>query len=143
MLEPMIFRFGKHEGKGIEQVAMTDYQYYDWLRRLYNSGKLHVQLSDRFLDRMKEVGYKLENFEAKVKCQCGDAAAYLSIEERFGPGHEGLLRDRRLFLLQEAGMLAAKRQPCKQLQPYTAEIQLHSQFRVVKGVSEKFHQAAA
>ena len=80
MPEPMIFRFGKYNGKGIEQVAMTDYQYYDWLKRLYNSGEMKVDLSVNFLDRLKEIGYKLDHFKPVVKCQtCKETAAYLSI----------------------------------------------------------------
>jgi len=90
MPEPMIFRFGKYNGKGIEQVAMTDYQYYDWLKRLYNSGEMKVDLSVNFLDRLKEVGYKLDHFKPVVKCeQCKETAVYLSIVERFGSDMNG------------------------------------------------------
>ena len=76
-----VFKSGKLKGMSLEQLAVTDYPKFRWLR------KNATRLPQEWLDRMDGIIYALDNFESKKKCvKCREKpAAYLSIIEQYYP----------------------------------------------------------
>lgn len=89
---PRKITFRPYQGRGLEEVALTDYRFlYGWLRKKYDGGELRhltpIDLGgeDSFLTRMDRVQQALNHFKpTSMKCKrtgCKNTASQLVVKE--------------------------------------------------------------
>ncbi len=80
MSEYVEITFGKYKGKSLEQIAVSDYPYFKWLKGII--------LSDRIRESIEELEYKLNHYVPQLSCAasgCSKTAEFMSVvATRFG-----------------------------------------------------------
>ncbi len=81
MVKEYIIDFGQYNGDSVEQVALKDYLYLDWMLKGIKDGSFQKRLSRDFVGRIEEIVEKLNNFESPLACAngCGDNVSTISV----------------------------------------------------------------